>query len=641
MDESIIAPLMQPMPGIDIIGEPTFFIAAAMFESTYSSCTDKIANSACDDGLALTVAAVLAIEVHEKIHRLERAIKALDNSKYRAYPRLYATVMLTTQLGSKSEKRKDLDARALGLYTELLKDGSLSKEDEDEVAEILVNGWASGFFSRNRNAIVKVTEEAGTFKWLALLLRGSAEVKDAWTARGSDTADKVTEQGWAGFFDHLEKAEEALTKAWEMEPYRVLAPSSMIPVAMGKADASAEEMRLWFDRATKARIDYGPAWKSMTWGLRPRWHGSHEEMLALGVAAIKTKRFDTMVPFKFHNIVSDIESELELSHGEHAYGQHWANYREMYEGYIAEPSQKSWEKGWRTTYAVVAFFSGDYETAREQFEAMDWKVEESKLNGWGAELSLLPLQIAAYTGNASDLARRADRNYHQAELAEATKLFEKLLEIGDERSQAFSRARLFALKQEELLAKGEWIEWMPSGADDPNWSIQGEKIRRLPDGALEVESGKSGHGFYSRTRVGYLFEVTGEFEVVRSSTKAFQAGVMMGLPDTMTSWWYAFRMKRNADEGDVASFSYTWTSTQVARPATLKDDRNTFRFRLRQGCFADAWVNDQRVLNNAQLREMHMTDDAVVGLGAFNDMNETVIRYRNVKLRRIGKTNGN
>lgn len=600
-----------------------------------SAMIDKIVSNGCDDPLALTIAAYDSIEAHEKIHRLERAIPGYEKTSYRAYPRLYATAMLATQLGSKSPRHRELDQQSMALYTQALKDGSISKgDDEEEVAEVIINGWGSGFFLRNRGAIVKATEESGKFEWLSLVLKGTAEVKDSWAARGGGYADTVTEEGWKGFYKHLAAAEEAFTAAWKLEPYRVLAPSSMIEVAMGKPDASAEGMRTWFDRATRARIDYRPAWKAMIWGLRPRWHGSHEEMLALGVAAIKTKRFDTVVPNQFHVIVSDIESELELGHGEHAYGQHWANYREMYEGYIAEPSMKSRETGWRTWCAVVAYFSGEYEAAREQFEAMDWKCHRASLNGWGADLSLLPLQIAAYTGNAADLARRADRSYEQAEIPQAIELFEKLQEIGDERTVKFCRARLLALKQEELLVKGEWIDLMPSGPDDPNWSIVRQKIQRLPDGALEVESGKEGHSFFSRTRVGAHFEITGEFEVVKSSTKAFQAGLVMGLPDAKSSLWYGFRMKRNDDEGDVASFSYTWTRTEVSRPAPIKSDRNTFRFR-RQGPNVDAWVNGQHVLKDAGLREMHITMDAVAGLGAFGDMNETVIRYRNVKARRL------
>lgn len=595
---------------------------------------DKIIQSDCDDPLALTVAAVNAMELHEQTHRLERAVKAFENSKYNSYCRLYATVLLATQLENKSTKQQEMDQQALKLYSKAFKDGTLGKQDEEEMAEIIVNGWASEFFKRNREAVIQATEESGSFRWLALVLRGTAEISDAWVARGNATADRVTSAGWTGFLEHLEKAEEALTKAWEMEPSRPMAPASMITVAMGKADGSAEGMRLWFDRATKARIDYPAAWRSMIWGLRPRWFGSHEDMLALGIAAINTKRFDTDVPEKFLTIVSDIESELNLAPGAHTYSEHWKQFREMYEGYVAEPSKKQDERAWRTTYAIVAYFAGEYQTAREQFEAMNWKPEESYMGGWGDDLSLLPLQIAAFTGNAADAARRAERSYHEADPSEAIKLFEKLKEMGDERTQAFCQSRLVALRQEELLAKGEWIELMPSGEDDPNWSIYDEKIRRLPDGALEVETQREGHDFYCRTRVGTDFEATGEFEVVSSTSKAFQAGLIMGLPDSRSSRWYAFRMKRNEDEGDVASFSYQWTRTEVARSFGLKSDRNTFQFRLRDGG-ADAWVNGRQVLHNAKLSGMKLRTDSMVGLGAFHDMNETVIRYRNVKLRRL------
>ena len=600
--------------------------------------SDKLAAQAgCGDPLVLTVAAANAIELHEKTRRLERAVAAFEQSPYPAYPKLYAAVSLATELGTRSGRIRSLDQRAVEYLKQAFGDGSFRPEDEEEIAELLVNGWAEKFFERNDAAVTQAVRQAKGYSWLALVLEGEHEIDAAWKARGSGWADSVTTQGWQAFSAHIAKGRTALTKAWKLHPDRPLAPARMITVAMG--ESSLEEMRTWFDRAVDAQVDYPPAWSHMRWGLRPRWLGSHEAMLALGVRAVDTKRFDTDVPRKLFDFISDVESEMELAPGEHIYGRSdlWPHIKKMYEGYLAEPSQEQSKAGWRSTYAAVAFLAGDYPVAREQLEALNWKPVHENLTAWGTDLSLMPLQVAALTGKSADQVSRAESRYSQEDLGTAVKVYSELNASPetDERTRQFSRSRLAALKQEELLAKGEWIDLLPADAQDPNWEFAGDKVRRLPDGALEVESGPQGHGFYCRTRVGPEFEVTGEFELVRSSTGDFQAGLMMGLPDSMKSDWYAFRMKRNATEGQVASFSRGWSTRQVARTATLNERRNSFRFRLQEGK-ADAWVNETQVLRQAAPEKtLSISGHCLLGLGAYSDTNETVIRYRNLKVRRL------
>jgi hypothetical protein len=270
-------------------------------------------------------------------------------------------------------------------------------------------------------------------------------------------------------------------------------------------------------------------------------------------------------------------------------------------------------------------------------EAVNWNPARENLCGWGTDLSLMPLKVAATTGTSADQVNRAEAASDRQDYANAIQVFTEISNSSDadERTREFSRSRLIALKEEQLLSKGEWIDFMPKDDKDPNWALMGDKIQRLPDGALEVESGANGHGFYSRSVVGPEFEVTGEFDVVRTSNGDFQAGLTMGLPDTLRSRWYAFRMKKNAAEGHVVSFSYGWGSQQVAKRVTLNPDHNSFQFRLQNGK-ADAWLNGNQVLRQAApSKTLRLYNDCLVGLGAYSDANETVIRYRNVKLRRL------
>jgi hypothetical protein len=94
-------------------------------------------------------------------------------------------------------------------------------------------------------------------------------------------------------------------------------------------------------------------------------------------------------------------------------------------------------------------------------------------------------------------------------------------------------------------------------------------------------------------------------------------------------------MKRNGDEGQLASFSRGWTKQQVPKPLSL-NKRNSFHFQFRNGT-ANASVNDAPVLQNAKLKGALRASQTefLVGLGAFNDMNDTVVQYHKVQLRQL------
>lgn len=594
----------------------------------------------CNDPLMFTAAGAVAPDPKERINRLDRALAAYEGSSYPAYPKFFAAVQLANELGTKAPRTPELHVTAIEQFRQCFEDGSFIPDDEEEIADILVDGWGRRFFDRNASAVIEIVRKHEEYKWLALTLEGVMEIDEAWKARGGGWAHTVTPEGWRGFEAHLSKARAALTEAWELYPNRPLAPACMITVAMGDGDAN--EMRVWFDRAIAGQIDLQRAWNSMRTGLLPRWHGSHAAILALGVRALDTGRFDTDVPRQLFDCITTIEGDLQLPPGEHIYGREdvWPHLKRMYEGYLAEPSNAGSLRGWHSTYAVVAYLAGKYDVARNQLEAVDWKPVRRSLTQWGRDLSLLPLKVAAVTGDQANEIIAAEADYEQGNLSRALKRYKNLSSMPqtDSRTGRFIRARLAAIEQEIALAKGEWIDFLPNGENDPNWEFFDQPIRKLNDGGVEIESGPTGHAIYSRTRIGCNFEVTGEIEFVRSSTGAFQAGLMMGIPDDARPRWYAFRIKSNEVEGKVASFSRGWTSQEFAIATELNKNRNTFRFRLRQR-HVEAWINDVLTLRVAEPEEQFLLDDhSMLGLGAFNDSNETVVRYRNIKVRRIKPT---
>jgi hypothetical protein len=595
------------------------------------------ADTNCTDPLVLTVIADNSLNEHDAIHRFERALDSFPDSDHKAYPRFYATVFLSRHVYDQPVRIAALDASALQFLRKCFADGSFTSANQQEIADIFVNGWGYNFFYRNRDAVCQIASEAGkNYEWLALTLDGEREIIEAWITRGGGYANSVTSEGWHSFSSHLAAARIDLTKAWNLQPAFPLAPERMIYVSLG--DSDIDEMRTWFDRTVSAQIDYPRAWSDFRWGLRPRWYGSYAALLAFGKTAIKTGRFDTDVPRKFFDCVSDVESEMNLRSGEHIYGRDdiWPNMQKMYEGYIRASSEN--REGWRSTYAIVAYLAGKYGVAREQLEALNWKPQNQNLSGWGTDLSLMPLEVAARVGSLGKEVATAESSYKSDDTRTAVLQYEKLNNANgaDGRTKEFIRHRLASLEIEQHLQKDEWVNFLPSQEDDPNWIFSRGKIQRLSDGAWEVQAGPDGHFLFSRVRVGSAFEVKGQFEVVHSSTKYFQAGLVMGATDINAYEWYAFRMRHHPTEGDNVSFSRAWNHPDISQPITLNDVTNTFDFRFQNGK-VNASVNGRAAFQDVTppATISASNDEFLLGLGAFNNSNETSIRYRNIQVRRL------
>jgi hypothetical protein len=602
--------------------------------------SDRLANNPnCTDPLVLTVAADNSLNYFDVVHRFERALAMYPGAAHRSYPQLYATVRLRRQLNNDSYQAGALDTAALELLPKCFADGSFTPADQQEIAEIFVNGWGYRFFYRNADSVCQIVHRAGpSYQWLALTMDGEKEIDAAWRARGGGYANTVTKEGWQGFSDHLAKAREDLTQAWKMHPDFPLAPCRMIYVSLG--DSDLEQMRVWFDRTLAAQMDCPRAWSDLRWGLRPRWYGSEAALLALGRTAINTGRFDTDVPRKFFDCVADVESEMELPAGRHIYGRAdlWPEFQKMYEGYIAEPAQSPWRNGWRTSYAVVAYFAGKYDVARGQLDALNWQPVPENLRNWGVDLSLMPLEVAARTGPLGAKISAAESARDSGEVATALKQYASLASApaADSRTEEFIQRRLAQLTVEAHLQQGKWVDLLPETDHDPGWVFSFGKVRRLSDGALEVEYGPKGYMLFSRVPVGEDFEVRGQFEVVHSSNKDFQAGLVMGVPDFGSYNWYGFRIKRHSVEGDVACLGVGWSRDQIVQQIVLNDVTNSFDFILQNGR-ATALVNGVEVFHKAAPpgNIQVPANNYLVGLGAFSDSTDTVVRYRDVQLRQL------
>ena len=169
----------------------------------------------------------------------------------------------------------------------------------------------SDHLNRDLDATEKlVLESKGLPDWARKTILGKVELERGWNARGHGWADSVSDKASAEYVERLAKADVYLEAAWKLRPDQPYAAADMILVAMDSGPASLQRARLWFDRTVKARFDYDPAYGTYTAALRPRWGGTHEEMLAFGRACAATKRYDTKVPAHLINVLEDIGQEI-------------------------------------------------------------------------------------------------------------------------------------------------------------------------------------------------------------------------------------------------------------------------------------------------------------------------------------------
>jgi hypothetical protein len=611
---------------------------AATNQLSLAEESDKLANDLnCTDPLVLTVVANNSASRVDATKRYERALATYAGSQHKAYPKFYANLMLAADLGERSEPSETLTTSALQLLAECFTDGSFTPDDQPEIAEILVNGWGENFFKRNPDSICAMVHGAGTnYQWLALVLDGEHEINEAWAARGSGYADTVMDAGQQSFSSHLATARSDLTSAWNLQPAWPVASARMMTVALG--DSGIDEMRLWFDRTTTAQIDYPGAWSEMRWGLRPRWYGNEASMLAFGRTAIESGRFDTDVPRKYFDCVADVEAEMALPANRHIYGRAdiWPDLQRLYDGYIAAPSQEKYRDGWRTSYAVVAYFAKKYEVARAQLEPLDWQPLPENLTGWNVDLSQMPLEVAARTGSLGKKISAAETLFAASKTGEALAEYKKLENSGaDARTQQFIQARIASLQTATQLKNGGWLDFLPVQKDDPNWTFTLGQVQPLADGAVEVESAPTGHVLYCRTAIATNFEAKGQFEVVRPSGKNFfQAGLNFGDTSGDKNNWDSFRIRRYVG-GDAVSIGRGWTKTEIFRYAKLNDVTNTFDFIFKDGRVT-ASVNGTEIFHETKPpAELAAPGNSfIVGLGALSQAN-TVIRYRNVQIRNL------
>ena len=138
-------------------------------------------------------------------------------------------------------------------------------------------------------------------------------------------------------------------------------------ISIQKILGGSKSEREWFDLAVNAQFDYMTAYNNYLWSIRPRWGGSHEEMLAFGIACLNTERYDTDVPEIFLKGIRDVSSEYTIRKWTQPFREAgiYKKVQKYFEGILNEPSKELKYYRNKSSYVLYAWLCGEYKDAKE------------------------------------------------------------------------------------------------------------------------------------------------------------------------------------------------------------------------------------------------------------------------------------
>jgi len=380
-------------------------------------------------------------------------------------------------------------------------------------------------------------------------------------------------------------------------------------------------------------MDYEPAYDAYLMYLRPRWHGSTEEMYEFGLECLKTKRFDTETPMWFFHTLLWINEDLA---GDPAYWRRPGTYEalcEMFDGYESALPER--ELNWRRSVrAVAAWRAGQHAEARRVLDSLGENTDRGvSWQFFWTRFEEIEREVHAYTSASAEKLAEADGLRLKGRRKEAAAIYEGALEAGepDPLAAEYVRHELACVRLEAAFATGKWVDLLPSPSLD-GWPRRRGTWTIEADGALKGTAGEDGLWLESLADFGRRLELKGEFEFVSSPTgcKAI-AGVGVGRqPTVMVDILYF--LLTEGEPSAVISERMLEDSTFRA-PAEVRRV-NSFVVRLWDDCMT-VQVNGRTVHEEVAFDRIVGQGKATVAVVAPMPCRGSVVRYRNLQIRRL------
>ncbi len=205
-------------------------------------------------------------------------------------------------------------SQGVSTLLEALSDKTIPPQEFYDASHEILEVWknSKAHYGDLYHSIEKLLPDNWSNDPIVLLLKGEAYIHMAWVERGGGYADTVTDEGWKLFRERLAIAEEALNRAWKLNPKDPHIPLAFISVELGQGQGR-ERMELWFQRAMELDpSSYDACW-SKAYYLEPKWHGSAEDMIEFGRECVRAQNWKGRVPLILVDVHSELVGYLEKS----------------------------------------------------------------------------------------------------------------------------------------------------------------------------------------------------------------------------------------------------------------------------------------------------------------------------------------
>jgi len=599
----------------------------------------KLVKLGCDDPLVLYCCANVEQISGDKRKALKLLRQIQDTLRSQGYDPLWSALaakqlMVLEQLNeSPAEQIERAEAQSIDCVVAAASSTNFGPGDQRVLYYLLANSALEGAVGSRRQYTRKVWERIeksdGIDRWLKCSLGGLHHNLEGWSERGGGFAPEIKPEGWAGLEANMTKAAKFLMEAHALHPEWPTAASLMIDVAMAGYSPPGKDMRYWFDQAVAAEFDHLAAYSNLLWGLRPRWHGSHEELLAFGRECLDTGRFDTEVPYQLYEALRGIANDY-YGDWEKALRMPgvYGSMIKMLDGYEKESQGKSYPRWYDSFRAAVAWRCGEYEDARKYLDLAAEHIRWEPFARVGGQWDEATGEIYARTGPWARQCSEAHEEYEQQNFTRAAEIFSELAaKDGIEPfAMLYFRRNAWLAQAKEELEAGHWVD-LPIHKDLDAWRIEAGKWEVDEQGALTGTSTDEGLLLVCRLPIGPELEFSGEVESVKYPAPArANAGLFCSYV-----WPREHQSVILYPRTGVAAIRKNFRYGQES-PAPLKAV-NQMRV-LVQESKVTAYVNGERIFDQVEQRWTAPQNHARVGVGGWYWFDGAVVKFRNLKVRR-------
>lgn len=204
--------------------------------------------------------------------------------------------------------------------------------------------------------------------WIVELVAGLNHVNHAWSIRGGSWANDVSEKDRRRFNELITKAGERLEKAWEIDATIPDAAIAMQRVA--RSNPIDFNPYYWFREIHQLDWDSSESMIQFTKTASPRWYGLIFDLIALGITAAETMRYDCRLPAEILRIAARMIADNRDPRTPFIYPEFLDAYQKVVDRMLALEWSDRQIIDLHSYGVIGSLFGLDFETAGRHLDAL-------------------------------------------------------------------------------------------------------------------------------------------------------------------------------------------------------------------------------------------------------------------------------